>query len=139
MAEGWTHHLIGDRVEACSAGTDPQGLNPRAVRAMSEAGVDISGYTSKLVEACSPESLDLVITVCGHAHENCPVFLTRAPRTRVVHHGFDDPPRLAAGAATEDEAMPHYRRVRDEIRAFVETVLPSMLGELSPKTGNGPR
>ncbi len=134
MAEGWARHLLGDRVDACSAGTRPHGLNPLAVRAMTEAGVDISAHTSKLVEACSPESLHLVVTVCGHAHENCPVFLTQNPGTRIVHHGFDDPPRLAANAASDDEAMPHYRRVRDEIRAFIETI-PTLLADRTPTTG----
>lgn len=128
MAEGWARHLLGDRVDACSAGTEPHGLNRLAVRAMREAGVDISSCTSKLVGACSPETLDLVVTVCGHAHENCPVFLSRNPRTRVVHRGFDDPPKLAMNAANDDEAMPHYRRVRDEIRAFIED-LPGLLDE----------
>ena len=126
MAEGWARHVHGDRIDTCSAGTDPHGLNPLAVRAMSEAGVDISAHLSKTVESCSPETVDLVVTVCGHAHENCPVFLSQNPRTRVVHHGFDDPPKLAADAANDDEAMPHYRRVRDEIRSFIET-LPVLL------------
>lgn len=128
MAEGWARHLLADRIEACSAGTEPHGLNPLAVRAMNEAGVDISNHTSKRVEACDPGSLDLVVTVCGHAHEHCPVFLTQSPRTRVVHHGFDDPPKLAADAASGEEAMGPYRRVRDEIRAFVET-LPELLDQ----------
>lgn len=119
MAEGWARHLHGDSIDACSAGTEPHGLNPLAVRAMAEAGVDISGHASKAVGECSPETLDLVVTVCGHAQEHCPLFPGSA---RVVHRGFDDPPRLAAGAATEEEAMRHYRRVRDEIRAFIETL-----------------
>jgi len=134
MAEGWARRLHGDRIDACSAGTDPHGLNPLAVRAMSEAGVDISALTSKTVEACSPETLDLVVTVCGHAHENCPLFLSQNPRTRVIHRGFDDPPKLAADATTDEDAMPHYRRVRDEIRAFIET-LPSLLDELAANQG----
>lgn len=123
MAEGWARHLLADHVEAVSAGTDPHGLNPLAVRAMAEAGVDISSHTSKTIDACDPETLDLVVTVCGHANENCPVFPGRA---RVVHHGFDDPPKLAADAKTEEEALPHYQRVRDEIRAFI-TTLPELL------------
>ena len=139
MAEGWARHLLRDCVDACSAGIDPHGLNPLAVRAMSEAGVDISGHSSGLVEEVSPESLDLVVTVCGHAQENCPVFLSRSARTRVVHHGFDDPPELAADAGSDDEAMPHYRRVRDEIRMFIETTLPSVLGELGPNAGGDAR
>lgn len=130
MAEGWARHLLGERVEACSAGTDPHGLNPLAVRAMQEAGVDISGHTSKTVEACDPDTLALVVTVCGHADENCPMF---PGTTRVVHRGFDDPPKLAAGAKTDEDAMPHYRRVRDEIRAFIET-LPGLIEQTEGAT-----
>ena len=130
MAEGWARHLLGGQLDACSAGTDPHGLNPLAVRAMQEAGVDISGHTSKTIEACDPETLTLVVTVCGHADENCPMF---PGTTRVVHRGFDDPPKLAAGAATDEDAMPHYRRVRDEIRAFIET-LPDLIEQTEGAT-----
>ena len=126
MAEGWARRLLADQLDACSAGTEPHGLNPLAVRAMSEAGVDISHHASKTIGACDPETLHLVVTVCGHADEHCPMLLRRNPRTRIVHHGFDDPPRLARDAATDNEAMPHYRRVRDEIRSFIET-LPALL------------
>ena len=128
MAEGWARHLLADHVDAVSAGTDPHGLNPLAVRAMAEAGVDISSHTSKTIDACDPKTLDLVVTVCGHANENCPVFPGRA---RVVHQGFDDPPKLAADARSEAEALPHYERVRDEIRAFIET-LPNLLRSNTP-------
>jgi arsenate reductase len=123
MAQGWADHLHGDLIGACSAGLDPKGLDPLAVRAMAEAGVDIASHTSKPIDACDPGTVDLVITVCGHANEACPVFPGSA---RVIHRGFDDPPRLAAGAGSEDEAMPHYRRVRDEIRAYIES-LPGIL------------
>ena len=119
MAEGWANQLKADRIEAHSAGVDPHGMNPRAVRAMAEAGVDISeaaGYRSKHVGELKGVAFDYVVTVCGHANETCPVF---PGRTKVVHVGFDDPPQLARGAKTEDEAMGYYRRVRDEIRAFV--------------------
>ncbi|RIK66025.1 MAG: arsenate reductase [Planctomycetota bacterium] len=116
MAEGWAKRLLAGRIEAYSAGTAPHGLNPLAVRAMGEAGVDISGHTSKRPEDLGVE-FDFVVTVCDAAREACPVF---PARTRVVHAGFDDPPRLAKHARTEEEALPHYRRVRDEIRAFVE-------------------
>ncbi len=119
MAEGWTRHLKGDQIEAYSAGIETHGLNPRAVHVMAEAGVDISGHRSKHVEELSAVPFDYVVTVCGHAHEHCPVFPGQA---RVVHFGFDDPPKLAADAATEEERLAPYRRVRDEIRAFVENL-----------------
>jgi arsenate reductase len=124
MAEGWARQLLGDQVEAYSAGIEAHGLNPHAVRVMQEAGVDISAQSSKLVDTLSSVPLDLVITVCGHADENCPAFLTQA---RVVHVGFDDPPKLAREAASEEEGLVHYRRVRDEIRDFVRADLPGML------------
>ncbi len=123
MAEGWAKRLLAGRIEAYSAGTAPHGLNPLAVRAMGEAGVDISGHTSKRPEDLDVE-FDYVVTVCDAAQESCPVF---PARTRVVHAGFDDPPRLAKHARTEEEAMPHYRRVRDEIRAFVEALPETIL------------
>lgn len=124
MAEGWARHLIGDRIEPYSAGIEAHGMNANAVRVMREAGVDISGQSSKPASTLAGVPFDLVITVCGHADENCPAFLGQA---RVVHVGFDDPPKLAKSAATEDEALGHYRRVRDEIRAFVETELLKLL------------
>ncbi|MFA6242652.1 MAG: arsenate reductase ArsC [Candidatus Hydrogenedentales bacterium] len=125
MAEGWAKHLKGDEVEAYSAGTNPHGLNPLAVRVMAEAGVDIAGHTSKHVDALKHVNLDVVVTVCGDAHEHCPLF---PGKTRVVHVGFDDPPRLAANAASEEEALGHYRRVRDEIRAFIEQLPDNIQG-----------
>jgi arsenate reductase (thioredoxin) len=119
MAEGWTRHLKGGSVEAYSAGIETHGLNPNAVRVMAEAGVDISGQRSQHIDEFRDIPLDHVVTVCSHAHESCPVF---PGKTKVTHVGFDDPPRLAKAAATEEEALNHYRRVRDEIRAFVETL-----------------
>ncbi len=127
MAEGWARALKSEEIEAFSAGVETHGLNPLAVRVMAEVGVDISGHKSKLVDDLLHMDFDFVITVCAHAHESCPYFPGRA---RVVHVGFDDPPRLAAGAKTGEEALEPYRRVRDEIRAFVET-LPGRL--LSPE------
>jgi arsenate reductase len=117
MAEGWARHLKGDVIEAYSAGIETHGLNPRAVRVMAEAGVDISGHRSKHVDELKDVPLDYVVTVCDHARESCPLFLGKA---KVVHVGFDDPPRLAKDAKTEEEALGHYRRVRDEVRRFVE-------------------
>lgn len=125
MAEGWARALVGDAVEPFSAGLEARGLDPRAVRVMAEAGVDISAQTSDRLSDLPDQSFHDVVTVCSHAHETCPLFPGGA---RVVHVGFDDPPRLAAGAADEEEALGHYRRVRDEIRAFVAR-LPAALDE----------
>jgi arsenate reductase len=124
MAEGWARHLSGDRIEPYSAGIEAHGMNPNAVRVMREVGVDITGQSSKLASSLADVPLDLVITVCGHADENCPAFLGRA---RVVHVGFDDPPKLAKTAANEEESLGHYRRVRDEIREFIATELAKLL------------
>ena len=116
MAEGWARHLKGDVIEAYSAGIETHGLNPNAVKVMAEAGVDISGQKSKHLDALKNVTFDYVITVCDNAHESCPLF---PGKTKVVHAGFDDPPRLARAAKTDEEALAHYRRIRDEIRDFV--------------------
>ncbi|MCX7933967.1 MAG: arsenate reductase ArsC [Planctomycetota bacterium] len=116
MAEGWARHLHGEILDAYSAGIEAHGLNPHAVKVMAEAGVDISSHRSKLVSELSGIAFDFVITVCGHANERCPLFPGKA---KVLHHGFADPPALAKGAKTEEDALVHYRRVRDEIRDFV--------------------
>lgn len=117
MAEGWARHLKGGEIEAYSAGIETHGLNPNAVKVMAEAGVDISGHRSKHVDVLKDVVFDYVITVCDNAHESCPLF---PGKTKVVHAGFDDPPRLAKTAKTEEEALGYYRRVRDAIRGFVE-------------------
>ena len=123
MAEGWTRHLKGDVIEAHSAGTRKSQVNLNAIRVMAQAGVDISNQWSKSVDEVKHIPFDYVVTVCGHANENCPIF---PGKTKVVHVGFDDPPKLADNAKTEEEALQHYRRIRDEIRAFVEK-LPEIL------------
>lgn len=125
MAEGFARALKRDRIEAYSAGIETHGLDPLAVRVMAEAGVDISGHRSRLVDEVKDVGLDHVITVCDRAHESCPLFPGSA---KVIHKGFDDPPRLAKDAKIEEEALEHYRRVRDEIRAFVEA-MPDVLME----------
>jgi arsenate reductase (thioredoxin) len=119
MAEGWARKLKADEIEAFSAGTAPAGVDPRAVKVMAEAGVDISRQLSKHVETLKGVEFDYVVTLCDSAAENCPWF---PGPTKTVHRGFDDPPKLAKDAKTEEEALAHYRRVRDEIRAFVETL-----------------
>jgi arsenate reductase (thioredoxin) len=124
MAEGWARHLKGDVIDAYSAGTDPHGMNASAVRVMREAGVDITGQRSKHVDELAGVPFDYVVTVCGHANEACPVF---PGKTTVVHVGFDDPPKLARLAESEEEALAHYRRVRDEIAAFVRRLPEALL------------
>lgn len=119
MAEGWAKALRGDSIEAYSAGVEPHGMNARAVKVMAESGVDISGHHSKHLGELKDVTFDYVVTVCDHANEACPIF---PGRTKVIHVGFDDPPRLAQTAKTEEEALGHYRRVRDEIRGFVEHI-----------------
>jgi arsenate reductase len=125
MAEGWARALVADRIDARSAGVTPHGLDPRAVAVMAEAGVDISGRRSKHVDDLAGIPFDVVITVCDAARESCPVF---PATTRTIHRSFEDPPHLARNATTHEEALMHYRRVRDEIRAFVEA-LPEELDE----------
>ncbi|MDD4870958.1 MAG: arsenate reductase ArsC [Kiritimatiellae bacterium] len=126
MAEGWAQHLKGDIIEAYSAGIEKHGVNPNAVKVMAEAGVDISRQKSKYVDELKGIEFNYVVTVCDSAHESCPLF---PGKTKVVHVGFDDPPRLARKAKTEEEALEHYRRVRDEIRKYVETLPQSLEGK----------
>ena len=126
MAEGWAKALKSDVIEAYSAGIETHGMNARAVKVMAEAGVDISSQHSKNVADMMDVPLDYVVTVCGHANETCPMWLDG--KAKVVHVGFDDPPKLAKGAKSEEEALNHYRRVRDEIRAYVETLPETLTG-----------
>ena len=131
MAEAWTRHLKGDLYEVFSAGIEAHGLNPSMVKVMAEVGIDVTGQTSDLVTKYLDAGLDVVVSVCSHADENCPVF---PGKVRRVHRGFDDPPKLARelaalGASPEEQLEP-YRRVRDQIRAWVET-LPASLESIS--------
>lgn len=130
MAEGWARALKPDSIVAFSAGTKPHGLNPLAIRVMAEAGVDISLHTSKHIDSLRGQPFDFVVTVCDAAHEACPIL----PGARIVHAGFEDPPRLARDAKSDEEALPHYRRVRDQIRDFIMT-LPTSLHEAGRAAG----
>jgi arsenate reductase (thioredoxin) len=123
MAEGWANHLKSGSIQAFSAGLEAHGLNPNAALVMKEAGVDITSQKSQKVGDVESIPFDFVITVCDHADEHCPVF---ACSTTVVHFGFNDPPKLAKNSKTEEEALNHYRKVRDEIYTFVKT-LPEIL------------
>lgn len=121
MAEGWAKKLKANQIEAYSAGIEKHGLNPLAVKAMAEVGVDISSQKSIIIDELPIQTFDWVITLCGHANETCP-FLPGKKN----HHGFDDPPQLAKDAKDEEGKMVHYRRVRDEIRAFIESLPESL-------------
>ena len=129
MAEGWTRHLKGELIEAYSAGIETHGLNPHMVKVMAEVGVDVTSQKSENIRDFADTQLDVVVTVCGHAHETCPVFPANC---KVVHSGFPDPPKmakeLAAQGASEDEQLECYRKVRDEIKSYVES-LPNSLEE----------
>ena len=125
MAEGFARADRGDVLEAYSAGVEKHGVNPRAVAVMAEAGVDISGQASKRVEDLPDVAFDYVVTLCGSAHDLCPFF---PGPVKKVHAPFEDPPALAAGAASEEAALARYREVRDAIRAFVAG-LPQSLEE----------
>ena len=121
IAEGWARHLRAEVLEPYSAGIEKHGLNLYAVRVMAEAGVDISGQASKLVEELPLTAFDFVVTLCGHARENCPYF-----PGRTIHHGFPDPPQLVKNMAAEEEILQVYRRVRDQIRQFIESLPESL-------------
>ncbi len=122
MAEGWCRRLKGNSFDAFSAGIEKSQVDPRAARAMAEAGVDISKQHSKQVSELYG-TFDYVVTVCDAASEQCPIF---PAKTRVIHVGFEDPPKLAKNAKSEEEALSHYRRIRDEIRGFVEGIEQSL-------------
>ena len=114
MAEGLVNALYGDRYRAFSAGTEPSTLNPYAVRVMQEIGIDISDHRSKSVDEFMDQDLDYVVTVCDHAKESCPFF---PGGRKPMHKGFQDP---ASVAGTEAEKLQGFRRVRDEIRDWIE-------------------
>ena len=125
MAEGWAKRHLPETFIAYSAGIEKHGLNQMAVKAMREAGIDISAYECNTIEELSFEHFDWVITLCGHAHETCPFF-----PGKIIHHGFDDPPKLAQNEVSEESQMVHYRRVRDEIKEFIIS-LPKTLSNVA--------
>ena len=119
MAEGWARLLHNNRIEAWSAGIEKHGLNPMAVKAMKQEGVDIRNQFSKLTSELSHIQFNLVITVCDHADEHCPLF---PGNTKVIHHGFDDPPQLAEKLTSENEKLACYLRVCLEIKDFIKNL-----------------
>lgn len=124
MAEGWARHFHGGAIESHSAGIVAHGINPNAVQVMGESGIDISEQPSKTTAELPRTDFDLVLTVCADADERCPMF---SGAKSIVHRGFDDPPKLAQDAKTEEERLDSYRRVRDEIRDFIRDELPQLL------------
>lgn len=124
MAEGFARALHGDRLRVFSAGIEAHGMNPRAVQVMAEVDVDLNQQQSKTIADLPTTDFDLVITVCGHADKHCP---TLPGARRVIHVPFEDPPVKAAQASDEAEAMVPFRRVRDEIRAFIVDALPGLV------------
>jgi arsenate reductase len=124
MAEGWARHLKGDQIEPHSAGIEKHGMNPHAIKVMAEAGVDITSQWSKTLPELGSVPFDYVVTVCGHANEHCPIF---PGKSKVVHVGFEDPPKLTKDMPDGEAKLAVYRRVRDEIRRFVETVPEALL------------
>lgn len=119
MAEGWARHLKSDRIEPYSAGIEKHGMNPHAVKVMAETGVDLSKHYSKTLDDLNGVVFDYVVTVCGHANEHCPIF---PGKTKVVHVGFQDPPKLTKDMPDGEAKLAVYRRVRDEICRFIDTL-----------------
>jgi arsenate reductase (thioredoxin) len=126
MGEGWLRHDLGDRVEVHSAGTKPSFVHPRAIEVMAEAGVDLTSHVSKSVKDVQALPFDLVITVCDSAKEACPI-LPGAKRT--IHHSFEDP----VHAGTGEDALPVFRRVRDDIRSVLVPLVRAELGLAPPR------
>jgi arsenate reductase len=120
IAEGWARELKGNVIDAYSAGIRPIGVSSRAIKAMAEEGVDISMHKSQHVDEFSGNDFDYVVTLCDNAAENCPVF---SGKTRIVHKPFDDP-YFASGS--EEQIMATFRKVRDDIRMFIETMPESL-------------
>lgn len=113
MAEGLLRASVGDRFEVFSAGTRPVGLNPNAIAALMEIGIDISKHRSKSVDEFADKSFDYVITVCDNAKESCPIFPGGGER---IHQNVSDP-----AAASADDQPAEFRRIRDEIKNWLET------------------
>jgi arsenate reductase len=113
MAEALANRYLGDRCQAFSAGTEATRVNPRAVRVLTELGIDTSYLRSKTMDEFAGQTFDHVVTLCGDANEKCPLFFGGVER---IHHGFEDPSRLKG---SEEDVLPEFRRVRDEIKNWI--------------------
>jgi arsenate reductase len=116
MAEAWVRKLKGDILEPYSAGIEKHEIDPKAVKVMSEAGIDICKQQSKLISELGEKDFDYVVTICNEANQKCPVFIGKTKR---LHHGFDNPPILSRKTKPEEESLAIYRRVRDEIKRYI--------------------
>ncbi|MCM3638069.1 arsenate reductase (thioredoxin) [Sporosarcina luteola] len=114
MAEGWGKKILGEEWDVMSAGIEAHGINPNAIKAMNEVGIDISGQTSDLIDMHMLNNADFIVTLCGDADDNCPV---TPPKTKRAHWGFDDP---AKATGMEEEKWAFFQRVRDEIGQRIE-------------------
>lgn len=124
MAEAFCRHYWGREFEVYSAGTKKHGMNERAMKVMEEMGISLKDHYSKTTDELPKIKFDYVVTVCDHAHENCPYY----PGTKIIHLGFEDPPKLTAHLNDEEEILKVYRRVRDEIQEKIK-ILPEFLIE----------
>jgi arsenate reductase len=120
MAEGWARHLKEDTIDEYSAGVRPIGVSSRAIKTMAEAGIDISTHTSKHIDDLGGVDFDYVVTLCDNAAQNCPVFPGKA---KVIHKPFKDP---YFSTGSEEQVMAEFQKVRDQIRAFIETIPASL-------------
>jgi len=125
MAEGWTRHLGSEQFDVYSAGIEAHGKNPRAIAVMAEVGVDISAQESTIVSNTMLENADIVVTVCGHADEQCPVL---APGVKKIHWPLTDP---AKASGNEEEIMQAFRETRDEVERRVR----ALVQQFSVETG----
>ncbi len=123
MAEGFARHLKANQLDVWSAGLERHGMNQNAIQVMKEKGIDITTHSSKLLDELTDITFDYVVTVCGHAHETCPVF---SGDCKMVHVGFDDPPKMAQEFDDIELQLDCYRKVRDEIEQYIQTLPQSL-------------
>lgn len=124
MAEGWARFFHYKWLDVASAGVEKHGMNQNAIQVMKEAGVDISSHKSKLLTELPDLQFDLVVTVCGNAHERCPFF---PGNTKIVHVPFADPPAMGKEFSDPEQKIHCYRKIRDQIKKFVEIELKGLM------------
>jgi arsenate reductase len=113
LAEALMRHFRGDECEVFSAGTEPKGVHPKTIEVLREIGIDASGHRSKHIDELPTKNFDYIITLCGSAAQNCPVFFEKGVK---MHQGFDDP---AAATGSDQDVLASFRKIRDEIKDFL--------------------